>query len=240
MNSYYDAWFSFLKPKDHLDIQRTSELTGLNEETLELYKGFVQNHWKGALKKMFPRLRDVYPIDWDEVFREYYDLYPPSAWDMNEMTYSIPKFLEDKGFDQYLVELTKYEVLEFQVYKSPGIKSLDKESLKLNPTMSLSMFNYKIAQWVKMMDQDENYYQSLPQSGQNILGVCRDFDTHMCRFTELGKIEVAILEIVKQVPIGKENKVQELREALAHFEIEAEHKRVEEALNLLESQQLIY
>lgn len=240
MNDYYESWFSFLKPKQELEIKLASEQTGLPKETLELYHGFIHNHWKGALKKMFPRLRDVCSINWDEIYQEYYHLYSPSSWDMNEMTFSFPKFLEQKNYDPYLVELAKYEVIEFQVYKKPALKPVDRENLRINPTVIIEMFNFRIAEWVRLMDQDESYYNSSPEPGENILAIGRDFETHMCKFTVLGNLDLAILEIIKQVPICRKNKVSEIKEGLEYLQIKADSEHIISALNTLERQHLIF
>ena len=233
MKSYYSAWY------DHLNFDSKTNLSelGLDETTLELYRDFIHNHWKGAVKKMFPRLAEIKEIDWNTVYEDYYKAYPPKALDLNEMSYQFPEFLKSQNYPDYLVELALYEVLEFKVYIDTNKFVPSTEALTLNPTCHLQLFQNDIASWVKKLDRNEKV--TTPEIIQNILCVVRHPETYLNQFRKLNQIELAIIEIIKQIPISREDFVSELSQGLSEFGIEANENEIQNSLNSLQEQSII-
>jgi hypothetical protein len=59
---------------------------GTNENPrLAIYQEFVWGHYEGSLEKMYPRLSQVYSFNWETISRDYYKLFPPTAYDLNEI-----------------------------------------------------------------------------------------------------------------------------------------------------------
>lgn len=208
-NKYYEAWFKLLNGKS--GAKDTSEIIGINEKTLELYSGFVKNHHKNALKKMFPRLRAIRELDWENISEEYYKRVPPKSWDLNQLSYSFKVFAHDFLFEddsqkEALLELIEYEINEFLCYRSDYDIKISHEFYQINPHHKISQFEYDVALWVFEMDKDSKKASEVkPLKNKNILFYTRDLETHLCKFTKVSAFEIGIYEIISQVKVHKEN-----------------------------------
>lgn len=200
---YQNAWDELILHKK--SAKESCLLIGMNEKTLELYKGFVNNHYSQALDKMFPRLQELISIDWDELSIMYYEKYPPYAWDLNDLTLSFPKFLRSikdvLKIEESFIELVEYELLEFFVYKSKTEQM--NNDLQLNPTTQFKEFSYAIGDWVAQMDELEvigemdKLKASRPKLEKNILFVTRNPHTNLCVFTKISPLIGVLFEIIQ-------------------------------------------
>jgi hypothetical protein len=223
--TYQKAWFDVFK--NHKISEATCHITGFDHECLKLYQDFVRSHYQDALEKMYPRLQELISFDWEEITTNYYEDYPPIAWDLNELSFHFPDFLQ-KNIDRFNlqafhIELARYEVLEFKVYMHPKEEFFDLTSIVINQTLEICEFSYDIANWVKQMDhyeQQERYQDlknSIPQKIHNFLGICRHSQTHFCVFSKLGLLDLFIIELLRISQLGGQNLIATIQNGLAHF-----------------------
>ena len=210
--SYQKGWSDLIIKNGNIDSY--AKTLGLSAKTLDLYRGFVWNHYKSCLKKMFPRLQDVWDIDWTQVASDYFAMYPPLAWELNDMTVNFPNFLRKTEVPEYLCELAEYEITEFMVYKSKLAKG---SSPRPNPTLRTHQFQHNIAGWVKQMDELEakgdmaRVKQSMPGPGVSVVFVALNPETNLCVFTSASLVDIAIYEVFSQVDIAPNNIAPELK-----------------------------
>ncbi len=228
--NYQDSWKKLICNESTLE--ETSNLTGIDSETLDLYKGFVNNHYEGALEKMFPRLGSLIDIDWTEVSHLYFEKFPPYAWDLNDLTINFPTFalsyFDDFDFEEeVLKELLEYEINEFMVYKMPTSEIPFSNIYTINDAVFLAEYQFDIASWVKQMDKleiaddIEKLKSSRPLKAPNILCVSRNPATNLCVFTQFGALELGIVEVLKQVNVlkGSEDSILHFLKELLPSEI---------------------
>ncbi len=243
---YQDTWHDLLALKSNVD--HAHRHTGLDSCTLELYQGFVRDHYCSALIKMFPRMSDVWDFNWNEISNEYFKHYAPTAWDLNDLAASFPDFLEKTQANNYLVELAQYELAEFQVYKSAKKEFSESPALQVNQTLTSLSFKYDIAGWVKQMDEWEalgefrQLKSSKPLERQNIVLLVRNPETKLVVFTQPDMLSVGILEIIQQVEIA--NPLMELPEGLTHlfgasFAEKVSKEDIQASLYFLKQQSLV-
>lgn len=208
---YEKFWFeSLISSIDH------SEKLGINKGRLELYQGFVKNHYIGSLQKMFPRISEVFSPEWEKWSEDYYNDYPPIHFELNSLTLNFPKFLKKlvgKGsLPEHIVELAEYELAEFFIYTSPenyqSIERIDEE-LVLNKSLMIFEFEYRIGEWVKAMDENSQAKEVAPERGDNILAISRDNQNFRCVMSSLNQIDLLLIELLKEVPMKIEETFKE-------------------------------
>ena len=251
-SKYQTSWKEvFIDKKD--PALYTKKL-GLSEEVISLYQGFVRNHFISSIEKMFPRLNDLVDWDWNEISDLYFKEYPSSDWDLNELTRSFPLFLkthkESLKIEDYLIELSEYELMEFFVYTSNAKDNISTLKYKLNPTASFKIFNYQIANWVKAMDQFESQNQmdllkkSQPELGQNILFVHRDSKSKLCVFTQIDAVMGLIIEVIQNYEVFNTSELVEITQQFKRenedIEFDINYEALETRIDFLKKQGLIY
>lgn len=242
-DKYQNAWDLVLRNNQQaIDVKET---IGMDEKIICLYQDFVQSHYQDALEQMFPRLNDIFETDWYELAELYYEKFPPYAWDLNDLTKSFSFFLEglEESFQipPYMKELVRYELMEFFVFKDACDQKTNDGLLSLNTTLDLQQFEYNIAQWVKEMDIIEEETGSPlalrdtgPTKSLNVLAVVRNPITNLCVFTQLGGLEVAVIEVLKETN-QKDELVLILKELIPNLQEES----IDQSISILKKQKII-
>lgn len=202
---YQQTWLDVLSLKNSAEDSMIT--IGMDVKTINLYSNFVRNRYAEALKKMFPRIQELIKLDWIEVSNIYFKKYPPYDWDLNDLTLNFADFLveakDQLEIDDYIIELARFELLEFFVYKSDTYPIL-KSSYEINPTLQFESFNYDIGEWVKRMDTLESANKieqlrvSRPNLENTLLLVCRDFKTNLCVFTKSSTVMAILIELIQE------------------------------------------
>lgn len=248
--SYHKSWKEIFIDKD--DVSHHEKNLGLSKDVIKLYQGFVRNHYYTSLEKMFPRLIDITELDWKTLTEKYFDYYPPQDWDLNDMTKSFPKFLEENkeelNLKNYHIELAEYELMEFFVYKSPE-KNIISTYLEIHPTAKYKIFNYQIAKWVKQMDhlESENRLvdlrKSTPEDGVNILFVHRNEKTNLCLFTQIDSLMAIMIEFIQTNKFlnfeALQKNITEFIKVSENSQLQFSNIEIKNAYNFLKKQGLI-
>ncbi len=240
---YQNSWFDVLSVGHQIGPSDIARI-GLPENVLKMYQQFVFYHFKNALQKMFPRYSDYVDPDWEKLYQEYFKLYPSTEYDLNFLTYQFPEFLVNRGMD-WQAELCLYEVLEFQVYiAKTGDSKNNEDVLRLNPTLKVQQFSYHIAYFVKTCDEleakGENIRNLEIKPGTNILAIARDEKSNLCVFSQLDKYSLAMIEIIKQIPITKSEALSELQQGILQLTGEKlDESEIEKYLLFLTMQQVV-
>lgn len=210
-SDYQDMWNEALVSNSDCQVLHLTEL-GIENSRLELYRDFVQSHYRGALKKMFPRLADVVNLDWKKIAIEYFTDYPPDAWDLNDLCIHFPDYLkknkEALRIKDYHIELSRYELSEFYIYKN--IETYESSDFwQINSNLDLHQFEYEIAQWVQEMDEleaageIEKVKKIIPKKQTQVLAISRSSETFGCLFNTLSLTDIILIEFLKDTPVAK-------------------------------------
>lgn len=184
--------------------ENTAASLGIAFKRLELYQGFIKNHYLGALKKMFPRLRAYKKdIDWELWSQQFYEAFPPKAWELNNLTLSFPQFIQEKchkgELPLFIHDLVRYELAEFFVYKSPCEKDKAQDNfLKINPAHELLILDFDIPSWIFECEKKGNALQGEPLNEQTLLVIARDFNSFNCVFTKLSLTSAYLYQLLSQ------------------------------------------
>lgn len=226
--SYQQGWQQLIMKGNSSEL---ASLLGFDDKTLELYRGFIWGHYRSSLKKMFPRLRDAWNMDWHQWCEDYFTAYPPMSWELNELTLNFPNFLsamaDNKNLPPYLAELAHYEVCEFLVYKA---QLNIKREFALNSTLHIQQFQHDIASWVKQMDELEaqgkrsELVNTRPKHVPIVLMVVQNPETRLCVFTTASLVDVAIYEVMSQIEIDANHYAAELLAGVQQI-LPPEHSR---------------
>ena len=234
--AYLKNWEKLLLDDEVSNNQ--SESLGFKKETLELYQSFVKRHYKNSLSKMFPRLSELIEFDWSEVSKDYFSLYPPKAWDLNDLTVDFPEYLEsnkDKfGLEDFHIELATYELMEFYAYKSKVEKKDNEKELFLNSSTHYEQFEYDIAQWVRDIEQDDDF-SIKPKKETNLLFIARNLDTDMCVFTKVSSLIGVIFSLIE----NEVETVEVLLEKIEELIPGASKKSITDSIEFMKKQWLI-
>lgn len=246
----------YQKHWNHLFTQKQSskevaDLIGIDEKMLETYKSFIWHHYISALKKMFPRINDLIRPQWKEISEEYYNQFPPYAWDINDLSQNFDSFIQTNkerlGIEEYYVELAKYELAEFNVYKHPSQQRIN-NYWQYNEASEIHLFQFNIGEWVQKLDLLEKegislYKQDLkPNHTPNVLAVSRSLTTNLCVFTSLELIDVALIEIVQNKMLLKGINPKEIAPMTIELlgDLNVSHHEIQKRINFLSKQSIIY
>ncbi|GEM_PF-1172373 len=193
LNQYLNSWENYLVGHDNGESISANNARGL------IYKEMVWGHYEGTLEKMFPRLLKFQNFDWADVAREYFTLYPPTSYDLNQLSFQFPDFLLLKAnlevLPYYLYEIALYEIAEFQVYTSHE-KSPDGIGVYLNPTCQFLDLKYDVAKMIQTSEKSEIEIIKKP----NLLCIARNHDG-LLKFIELNAQALELLLPLEDAPL---------------------------------------
>ena len=175
---------------------------GLPPEVSELYRGFVQSHYLDIFKKVYTRLDEHWDCHWEELRDSYFQEFPPQAWELNHLVEDFPRYLgSQSGFQDYLVDLARYEWAEYSVYTRltfQGEKSSGglERGYFLNPAHDFLELSYDIGAWLQKWESQD---PDLPLGGRpvyapNILIISRNPETFGCVMTRCDILDIILYQ----------------------------------------------
>jgi len=202
LSQYQSHWDEVLTGKIPTDL--LSKTLELPSERLQLYRGFIANHYREAIEKMYPRLREYFPsAPWNEITESYYRAFPPVAWEINGLSQNFPEFLRTSHREfqlpQWASELAAYEWVEFAVYTHLGeeahtLNEIPAGHYTLNPTLEILALTALIGPYVASRDRGESTPAD-PSPQPNVLLVARNPETWRCVFTQASPTAISALQI---------------------------------------------
>ncbi|MCB9091358.1 MAG: putative DNA-binding domain-containing protein [Halobacteriovoraceae bacterium] len=181
---------------------------GFPRDRFQMYRSFIHGHYQSALTKMFPRLSELRKIPWIQWSQEYYQDYPPHAYELNDLAKNFHEFMNKKyevgEVKDYEVELVQYELTEFQVFRAPFEVEKDSLSLQLNPTLAVLEFAYDIPGWVYHWEREGQALQGEPVREKTLLAIARNPETELPVFTKLPLMDYIMIKMLESVKLSED------------------------------------
>ncbi|MCY4643869.1 MAG: putative DNA-binding domain-containing protein [Bacteriovoracales bacterium] len=210
LKNYLSGWKKLLYEGQEADL-------GLSPKVSELYRGFVRDHYREILGKVYTRLDECHPCPWDEWAQGYFREYPPYAWELNHLARHFPDYLEkNRLVSEDLVDLARYEWGEYVVYSHRGSPKAWAERGRggqgdplyiLNEAHVLLELRFDIAGWIFHWERENGFapLRGRPSPKSNILVIARDEKTGNCVMTLCDIFHVALYEALSTGPSEGQN-----------------------------------
>ena len=165
--TYAHHWYETLnKTKDH------SQTLATIPERMEIYQDFLDYNYGHVFPDLFTRLNEYCAFDWSKWVPLYIKEYPPHDFRLNELTFHFPEFLKAKKL-YYQSELALYDLLEFKAsFRKSYLKEKPSQSGSLlypHTSLFLGEFQYAIASWVQLLEEQKIIHQTCPIKEEHYL-----------------------------------------------------------------------
>lgn len=217
LSEYLKSWNAALSSQNDSVPESLANVLQMPLERLDLYRGFVRNHYNHSVRKMFPQLMKLTPrLFTDEFIQSYFAAYPPTAWELNAMAKDFPEFLATHPqVEPAFAECARYESARFQVFMHTADETevaghLEPNHLTLSPALFLLQRHF----------DDQAAELETPK----LVALSRQRDPFDTVVSELSILAVAILQTVSDNPIERSLCVQTVSERMANAPSEVEEE----------------
>jgi hypothetical protein len=177
---------------------------------IALYASLLNYGHHDVINSIYPGCRKVLDDAWESIVDDYLLKYPPKHHTVNRLADSLSDYFTKYGGTYlkkypFLSELAHYEWIELELMENPQqIFSGDYEGLTqaehftdfgpiVNPVLIICDYEYPIADICDLLSEDRPLKKSYKKASTSV-AICRNPETHLCRFLELGSISSLMLK----------------------------------------------